>query len=152
MENAFTPDPNQNQNQNINLTEFDEEFQNTAAPSFDEVPDGKYQVRIESVRLETASTGAPMIKYDLIVLTGPHEGRHIFKNSVISKASLPFVKGELKVLGVEPQRLSDIEGYFDSLLDQRLNITKRTKKEYSQVYFNSLITTPTPLSSEPGPF
>ena len=92
----------------MDLTAFDDEFASAEAPSFDEVPDGKYQVRIDSVRLDRSQKGDPMIKWDLIVIAGPHAGRHIFKNSVITPASLPFVKGDLKTLGLELAKFSDL--------------------------------------------
>ena len=79
-------------------------WKGSSAPSQDEVPDGKYQVRIDSVRLEHSQKGDPMIKWDLIVLSGSQAGRHIFKNSVITAASLPFVKGDLKTLGLVLRR------------------------------------------------
>ena len=86
-------------NQSVDLTSFDDDFATAEAPEYDEVPDGKYQARIESVKLESSQKGDPMIKFDLEVLSGSHAGRHIFKNSVITQASIPYVKGDLKTLG-----------------------------------------------------
>ena len=68
----------------VDLSAFDDEFNSAEAPSQEEIPDGKYQVRIESVRLEHSQKGDPMIKWDLIVISGSQMGRHIFKNSVIT--------------------------------------------------------------------
>jgi hypothetical protein len=80
-----------------------------------------------------------MIKWDLIVLSGQHVGRHIFKNSVITPKSLPFVKGDLKTLGLTPAKLSDLPHHLESLLDLKLEVTKRTKGDYTNVYFNKRI-------------
>jgi hypothetical protein len=57
-------------NQSVDLTSFDVDFATAEAPEYDEVPDGKYQVRIESVKLESSQKGDPMIKFDLEVLSG----------------------------------------------------------------------------------
>ena len=76
-------------NQSVDLTSFDDDFATAEAPEYDEVPDGKYQARIESVKLESSQKGDPMIKFDLEVLSGSHAGRHIFKNSHTS-TSCPF--------------------------------------------------------------
>ena len=81
------------------------------------MPDGKYQVRIDAVRLDHSQKGDPMIKWDLIVIAGPHAGRHIFKNSVITPAALPFVKGDLKTLGLELAKFSDLASRLEELLD-----------------------------------
>ena len=123
----------------VDLTAFDDEFNIAEAPSQDEVPDGKYQVRIDSVRLEHSQKGDPMIKWDLIVLSGSQAGRHIFRNSVITAASLPFVKGDLKTLGLTLTKFSELAGRLEELLDVTLELTKRTKGEYANVYFNRRI-------------
>jgi Protein of unknown function (DUF669) len=63
-------------NQPVDLSSFDDEFATAEAPEYDEVPDGKYQVRIESVRLESSQKGDPMIKFDLEVLSGSQARQH----------------------------------------------------------------------------
>lgn len=128
---SFEPEGNQ-----VDLSAFDAEFDSAESPSFDEVPDGKYQVRIDSVRLEQSKKGDPMLKWDLIVLSGPNAERRIFKNSVISQAALPYVKGDLKTLGLELGKFSELANRLEELLDVTVEITKRTRGEYSNVYFN----------------
>lgn len=129
----------ENTNQSVDLSSFDDEFATAQSPEYDEVPDGKYHARIESVRLETSQKGDPMIKFDLEVLSGSHAGRHIFKNSVITQASLPYVKGDLRTLGLELSKFSELSGRLDELLDVTLEITKRTRSDYTNVYFNRRI-------------
>ena len=124
---------------NVDLSAFDDEFAAAETPSIEEVPDGKYQVRIDSVRLDRSQKGDPMIKWDLIVIAGQHTGRHIFKNSVITPAALPFVKGDLKTLGMELARFSELSNRLEELLDATLEVTKRTRGEYTNVYFNKRI-------------
>lgn len=120
----------------IDLSEFDSEFGAAQAPGYEEVPEGKYQAQIASVRLEKSKNGNPMIKWDLIVLSGSHAGRHIFKNSVITQGSLPFVKGDLKTAGLNLAKFSDLSARLEELLDVTLEIVKRTSGEYTNVYFN----------------
>ena len=134
MSDSFAPD-----NNGVDLSEFDDDFSSAEAPSFDEVPDGKYQARIDSVRLDHSQKGDPMIRWDLVVIAGQHDGRHIFKNSVITPAALPFVKGDLKTLGLELAKFSDLAGRLEELLDATLEVTKRTRGEYTNVYFNKRI-------------
>ena len=126
-------------NPSVDLSSFDDEFATAQSPEYDEVPDGKYHARIESVRLETSQKGDPMIKFDLEVLSGAHAGRHIFKNSVITQASIPYVKGDLRTLGLELSKFSELSGRLDELLDVTLEITKRTRGDYTNVYFNRRI-------------
>jgi len=144
-DDSFAPD-----NSDVDLSEFDDDFSSAEAPSFDEVPDGKYQVRIDAVRLDRSQKGDPMIKWDLIVIAGQHSGRHIFKNSVITPAALPFVKGDLKTLGLELAKFSDLAGRLEDLLDATLEITKRTRGEYTNVYFNKRIQIAGDAASQPS--
>lgn len=130
-DDSFAPESS-----SVDLSAFDDDFSSAEAPSFDEVPDGKYQARIDSVRLANSQKGDPMIKWDLIVLSGPQAGRHIFKNSVITPAAMPFVKGDLKTLGLELAKFSDLPSHLESLLDITLEVTKRTRGDFANVYFN----------------
>jgi hypothetical protein len=126
-------------NQSVDLSSFDDEFSTAEAPEYGEVPDGKYQVRIESVRLESSQKGVPMIKFELEVLSGSQAGRRIFKNSVITQASIPYVKGDLKTLGIELSKFSELSGRLEELLDVTMEVTKRTRGDYTNVYFNRRI-------------
>jgi hypothetical protein len=123
----------------VDLSGFDDDFATAEAPEYDEVPDGKYQVRIESVRLDSSQKGDPMIKFDLEVISGAQAGRHIFKNAVITQASIPYVKGDLKTLGLELAKFSQLAGRLEELLDVTLEVTKRTRGDYANVYFNRRI-------------
>jgi hypothetical protein len=144
-DDSFAPD-----NSGVDLSAFDDDFSSAEAPSFDEVPDGKYQARIDEVRLDRSQKGDPMIKWDLIVIAGAQTGRHIFKNSVITPAALPFVKGDLKTVGLELAKFSDLAGRLEELLDVTLEITKRTRGEYANVYFNKRIQIPADAASRPS--
>jgi hypothetical protein len=123
-------------NSQVDLTSFDDEFESAEAPSYEEVPDGKYQVKIQTAKLESSQKGDPMIKFDLEIISGSQAGRHIFKNSVITQASLPYVKADLKTLGLELAKFSELSGRLEELLDVTLEITKRTRGDYTNVYFN----------------
>ena len=124
------------------LRELDGDFDTVNPAENGEVPDGRYQVRLNDVTLDHSQKGDPMLRWDTIVLSGPHAGRHIFKNAVITKASLPFVKGDLKTLGLKLRRFSELPNHLDELVGLALEVTKRTKDEYTNVYFNKRIPAP----------
>lgn len=134
----------------IDLSQFDAEYEKTQAAESSDAPDGKYQVRIQALRLNKSQSGNPMLQYDLTVISGSHEGRHIFKNAVITPASMPFFKADLKVLGVELSKLSDLPNHLDAMLDLVLEVTKRTKGEHSNVYFNKRLQVPAVESAVPS--
>ena len=148
QEDPFAPTPACDQNDRdsglqVDLSAFDEDFDKAEAVDFDELPDGRYQVKVDGVRMNQAkSSGRPMIQYDLLVISGKQTGRHIFKTSVITVASLPFVKRDVKTLGIELKRLSELPDRLDDILDVTLEVTKRTKGEFTNVYFNRKIDRP----------
>jgi hypothetical protein len=111
----------------VDLSSFDDEFETAEAPSYEEVPDGKYQVMIQTAKLESSQKGDPMIKFDLEIISGSQAGRHIFKNSVITQASLPYVTGDLTTLGLGLAKFSELANRLEELLDVTLEVTKRTR-------------------------
>lgn len=155
--NGHAFDGDAHQSAPADLSAFDDDYAEAEAPDFEEVPDGKYQVHVHGVRLGESQKGDPMVKWDLIVLSGQYEGRHIFKNAVITHASLPFVKGDLKTLGLELPKFSELPNHLESLLDLTLEVTKRTKGDYTNVYFNRRLNVPGDgpefdPTKEPAPF
>lgn len=52
---------------------------------FEELPIGRYEVKINSMELTQSKKGDPMTKTIFEVVQGQYKGRYIFKNSVIYK-------------------------------------------------------------------
>jgi len=48
-------------------------------------------------------------------------------------------KGDLKTLGLELSRFSELSGRLEELLDVTLEVTKRTRGDYTNVYFHRRI-------------
>jgi len=124
------------------LTQFDEEFAAAEVQpnQFDEVPDGKYQIKVEKVELTRTQNGAPMLKWHLRVLGPQHRGRMMFRNNVMaSNENIKFLKADLLACGLELGKLSDLPGRLGELLDVALEVTKKTRGEYANVYLNKRI-------------
>lgn len=128
----------------IDLAQFDSEFRNEAAEdrgTFESVPDGKYQVAVEKVELTHSSTGNPMLKWTLRILAPQCVNRLIWRNSVFTVNTLKFVKTDLMLCGLNLEKLSDLPHHLNQLLDVKLEITKRTRGEHENVYFNRRLET-----------
>ncbi len=121
------------------LREFDEAYVDADPVYTGEVPDGRYQAKICSVRLDRSKKGDPMLAWKLEVLSGPYARRLIFKNTVINHGSLPIVKGDLKRLGVELLIFSKVHEHLKDLEGRALRVRVRTKGEYTNVDFNGLL-------------
>lgn len=125
--------------QSPDLSEFDDDYDAAKPADNSEVPDGKYQARVQNVKLDYTKNKKRILRWDLVVIAGKHAHRHIFKNAVITDASLPFIKGDLKTLGLTLKKFSQLPNHMDKIVGRALEITKRTKDKYTNVYFNKLI-------------
>jgi len=126
----------------IDLSHLDEEFATTEVPEqdFTPIPDGKYQVMVERAEIVTArSTGNPMLKWTLRILGPTFKDRLLWKNNVLISGLMEYVKRDLKTCGIHLQGLSELESHLEELLDLKLEITKKTKGENENIYFNKLI-------------
>ncbi len=129
----------------IDLAQFDEDFAEAPVEErdFEPLPDGKYQVVVEKVEITRAQTsGNPMLKWTLRVLGPQHRGRLLWRNSVMaSRENLKWFKTDLHTCGLDLEKLSDLPANLGRLLDVKLEITKRTKDENENIYFNKRIVT-----------
>jgi hypothetical protein len=127
----------------LDLAQFDDDF--SEAPieerEFEDVPDGKYQVKVDKVELTRAqSSGNPMLKWTLKILGPRCAGRLLWRNSVIaSKENLKWLKTDLHTCGLDIEKLSELPARLGDLLDVALEVTKRTKGENENIYFNRRI-------------
>lgn len=139
-------------NQAIDLSQFDDGFRSEQPEErgeFESVPDGKYQVNVEKVELtEAQSSGNPMIKWTLRVIALKFINRLLWRNSVITHNTLKYVKTDLHLCGLDLERISDLPKHLDRLLDVKIEVTKRTKGDNENIFFNRRIDT----SREPGRF
>jgi hypothetical protein len=129
----------------IDLAQFDEDFAEAPVEErdFESLPDGKYQIVVEKVEITRAqSSGNPMLKWTMRVLGPQHRGRLLWRNSVMaSRENLKWFKTDLHTCGLDLEKLSDLPANLERLLDVKLEITKRTKDENENIYFNRRIVT-----------
>jgi hypothetical protein len=127
----------------LDLAQFDDDFSEAPVEEreFEEIPDGKYQVNVEKVELTRAqSSGNPMLKWTLKILGPRFAGRLLWRNSVMaSKENLKWLKTDLHTCGLEIEKLSELPSRLGDLLDVKLEVTKRTKGENENIYFNRRI-------------
>lgn len=119
----------------VDLTAFDVSYAEATVRDTKPLPDAKYNVRIENVTLTRSPKGVSLLTWDLRILTGEFSNRHIFKNVAITNKSLPVIKRDLLTLGVALDKFSDLPDHLQSLVGKTLSATKRTKKDYVNVYF-----------------
>jgi hypothetical protein len=136
--------PGEDDASEVDLTRFDGDFADAPVEEkkeFDPVPDGKYQVNVDKVEITTAKTsGNPMLKWTLKILGPRFRGRLLWRNNVMAtRENIRWLKNDLHVCGLDLQKLSDLPANLERLLDVKLEVTKRTKGDSENVYFNRRI-------------
>jgi len=112
---------------------------------FEDLPDGKYQVRIdEAVMTETKETELPMAKFAMTVAGGEQVNRKCWKYAVLDLEKMPrclsFLKKDLNKLGVEmpddPAELEDTLPELDgSYAEIQIKTSSKGDTEYKNTYF-----------------
>jgi hypothetical protein len=123
----------------MDLAQFDDDFVSVDVEEkdFEAVPDGKYQVKVDRVELTRSETsGNPTLKWALKILGPTHKGRLLWRNNVIaSKDNVKWLEQDLYTCGLQMDKLSDLPGKLETLLDVGLEVTKRTYNKFENIYF-----------------
>lgn len=129
--------------EDLDLAQFDDDFAQAEVEDreFEPIPDGKYQVNVERVELTRAQTsGNPMLKWTLRVIAPQFRGRLLWRNNVMAtRENIKWLKTDLHTCGLDLEKLSELPNSLDKLLNVKMEVTKRTRGENENVYFNRRI-------------
>lgn len=127
----------------LDLSQFDDDFATAEVEEkdFDAVPDGKYQVMVDRVEIAKSQTsGNPMLKWGLKIIGPSCKGRFLWRNNVMAtKENIKWLKQDLYACGLQIEKLSELPSHLESLLNVTLEVTKRTRGENENIYFNRRI-------------
>lgn len=107
-----------------------------------EVPDGKYQARVSRVELKASKQGNPMLEWELDIIGPRCAGRKLWRrNMLASPENVKWLKADLAACGVTLARLNDLndERYLAPLIGVTLEVRKKTKGEYDNVYIDKRV-------------
>jgi hypothetical protein len=155
MKNEKSDNPiSGNASEDLDLTQFDEEFARVDVDDepFSPIPDGRYVVNVEHVELTKAqSSGNPMLKWTFRVVSDSFRGRLLWRNNVLlTQENLRWLKRELKICGVDLDRISDLPANLHRLMNLKLEIAKRTREENENIYINRRVVTPADDDDDDG--
>ena len=131
------------------LAKFDNDFAEAPVDETTEsVPDSKYQVNVDKVEFTNAkSTGNPMLKWTLRILGPNYVNRFLWRNNVmLTKENIRWLKADLHTCGLDLKKPANLE----KLLDVKLEVTKRTKGDSENIYFNRRIVLDDPPAEGSG--
>ena len=106
------------------------------------VPDGTYEVRIESAILEEAkSTERLQIHWVLTVLTEEYANKALHKYDGCDRPEdLDWVQGTLETLELTiPDNIADIGPTLEEAQGLLAEVTVQTRDEFTNIYFNDLL-------------
>lgn len=138
----------------VDLSMFDDEFDKTVLPDFDRIPDGRYQAYVDRVAVEVNDYGEPRLVIELVIVSGPQEGRRAFYSSTFTDKRLHYIKKDLTILGICPPKLSRLEEYLPQALDLVCDVTIKTSKPtdegktYQNTYINKVVGSRSALTSD----
>lgn len=129
------------------LKNMEEAWQGTTAKesaAFTEVPDGDYQCKVETAQIKDGKQGLPILHWGLRILSGEYAKRMVFKPQRLIPEALPYLKADLELLGICPEKISDLEARLpfalDAVVDIRIkNTTRKDGSLFQNVYFNRLV-------------
>ena len=118
----------------VDLSRYDDDYrkakQADAPPPFRPVPDGRYQVIVETVELtKTRTTGNPMLKWRLRIAGPAMADRILWKNGVITERTIPFITKVLTLCGLTMQSLNELQSRLPDLVNLHLEVTKRGRTD-----------------------
>ena len=133
--------PGEDDAHEVDLSRFDGDFAEAPVEEkkeFDPVPDGKYQVNVDKVEITTAKTsGNPMLKWTLKIIGPQYIGRLMWRYNMLSTPeNMKWLKGDLQTCGLQLDKVSNLQSRLPELLDIKLEVTKRTRGEHENIYFN----------------
>ena len=128
------------------LKHYDADWQNAEVKKSEFTPllDGKYQVTVESARIEeNKEYGSLWLVWELSVVEGQYEGHKIFKRARLDEPErFSWVKTDFHRMGITLWNLSEIEDVLPHVLDIILEVQLKTTKPnaegktYQNCYIN----------------
>ena len=101
------------------------------------LPDDEYEGIIENAVIETSRNGRLQVRWDLLVTTGPCEGRQCRKYSGLeTKENMDWLKGDLETLDLQiPEEIENLGDTLEAACGMGIRFQVRSRDEYTNVDF-----------------
>lgn len=123
------------------LALFDKHFEETSMEQSFALPDDRYEIVISDVRLFYSQLSQLMLLWELTVKKPLAYVNYPIKrySCIASPSNVEWLKRDLLRCGLDLKRLSELPSHLEDLKGVQLNVTKRTKDGYENIYFNRRI-------------
>jgi hypothetical protein len=112
---------------------------------YDPIPDGQYQARVRRFDFhESKKDGNLLLRTEFEIVAPTNEGRVISSfHDLENPERLGYAKNHLLLLGVEVERLSEVENALPAALDKVCEIAVKSRqvgdRTYQNVYLNKVL-------------
>jgi hypothetical protein len=112
---------------------------------YDPIPDGQYQARVRRFDFhESKKDGNLLLRTEFEIVAPTNEGRVISSfHDLENPERLGYAKNHLLLLGVEVERLSEVENALPAALDKVCEIAVKSRqvgdRQYQNVYLNKVL-------------
>lgn len=111
-----------------------------------DLPEGDYQLRIDSASVDKTDAGKAYLRWKFTVVGGNDKlvGQQSSKLDGLSTAqNMAYLRATFKKIGVEPPRgAHELEAALNDSAGRVVEAEVKRKGEYTNVYFNSLVSAP----------
>lgn len=117
------------------LSRYNEEWSKAEVPeiSYENLPDGKYVINIETARIDDEDPEKPTLKFGFRVLKGDYQRRLIFKNYRLDKPErFGYLKADLCKIGFELKLISELPDLLPNLVNRVMEVGLKTGKPNDQ--------------------
>lgn len=133
--------PPENEQIQKDLASFDKDFEEAPMEQTFALPDDRYEIVISDIRLFYSQLRQLMLLWELTVQKPLAYVNYPIKrySRIASSSNVEWLKRDLLRCGLDLKRLSDLPSHLEDLKGVQLNVTKRTKDGYENIYFNQRI-------------
>lgn len=114
---------------------FDESFKAAPADSSVAVPDGRYTVEIQDMKIGTTKTTKnPKVEWHLRVLAGPYAGKVVTKRNIVTSAdNVRFLKSDLHRAGCGIESMKEV-GKVEQLVGAVIEVEVKYANGFTNVW------------------
>ncbi len=127
----------------IDLSDLESSYDSAEAPesNFTEVPNGRYQAKVEKAYLGLSQSGKRMLKWQFRIISGQYANRMLFKNNMLeTPENMGYLKADLERCGVTLGSIKELPARLGDLLDVCVEVNvKKVGENPANVYIDKQI-------------
>jgi hypothetical protein len=122
-------------NSDFDLSKFDTQFARAPVYDGDDVPTGRYHVRVKDAVLVEVHENEFIFRWELTVVAGPFTGWDFCKGMMIVEKTLHIIKWDLLAVGLKLDNISDLPRHLPSLRGRELEVAIRNQGPIRDIHF-----------------